>query len=120
MAQKPRGLVTAPDDAVDLKGAHALLARIHQVDDEAPFRQRDLRSLANRVDRNSELLAAVIALNEARTMLLAVQTGQTLTLAAMRAEGAIGPDPRLEPLTGLLLVVKDGVAEVRRHRTAPL
>ena len=40
-----------------------------------PFAERDFGALADGVDRNGELLAAVVALEQARAMCLALQTG---------------------------------------------
>ena len=46
-------------------------------------------------------------------MCLAVQAGDILDFAAMRAEWTIGPDPCLKPCAGLVVVVEDRIIEVR-------
>jgi hypothetical protein len=74
MHHEPCGFVAASHHAVHLKGRHAFLARINEIDRHAPFAQCDLGALANGVDSDRELLAAVIALKQTGAMRFAVQS----------------------------------------------
>jgi hypothetical protein len=115
---EPSGFVAATHHAVHLKRGHALFAAVQQIDRHAPFAERDFGALANRVDRNGELLAAVIALKQAGSMRLAVQPRYD-GRAAMRTERTIGPNPCLEPLASRVFVMKDRVVEMAGHEIAP-
>lgn len=89
-AHMPRGFVRAePHHAVDLKGAHALLAGQHQVDDAKPIPQGLVGVLKDRPGDNAEPIAlrgALVALPaEFRCQRVDVR------IAATRAADALAP-----------------------------
>ncbi len=74
--------------------------------------QRDLAALHNGPNRNRELLAAGIALEASRTMLLAEHPRYAFAKGAtVRALWAVWPDPRLELLAGEVVILKSRVVE---------
>src|SRR3954471_22163488 len=94
-------------------GAHALLARIEQMGCQPPFSERHLGPLEYRSDRDRELTFAFVAVVEAGPMrtLLALYLGDLVPVrvAAMRANGAIGPTHGFKSLARRVLVGEDRV-----------
>jgi hypothetical protein len=68
MAEIPRGLigtfVLAPDRALELVGAHALLGFAEQKRSEKPLLQRQMRVIENRSSRDGKLVIAVLAVEQ--------------------------------------------------------
>jgi hypothetical protein len=111
---EPGGLIAAAHHALHLERRHALLAAVEQIDRHAPLVQRDFGALADGVDRDGELLAAIIALKQAGPMRFAVQS-RDRHCTAMRAERTIGPNPCLKPLARRVVVMKNWVVEMAGH-----
>jgi hypothetical protein len=112
MAEEPRRLVGHADHAADLKRAHALLARHHQMRGAQPFVQRHMRALIERPDRDREGLATGVALIEAGAVALALHGRGLANDAALRADRPFRPQPSFKPCAGLVLVVEDGVGKI--------
>ena len=98
---------------MDLMGADALLAGGHQEQCGQPLGQRNLGTLENRLHGHGELVTALGALVEARTMGLALKRLDLglIDVATMRANRAIRPNPSLKPFAGFGFVVENGVFE---------
>jgi hypothetical protein len=92
---------------VELVCAHALLGGAQQVHRQEPFVDRYLGSLHDGADRHRELLAAVVALDDAGAVRLALQPGDALLLAAVGADRAVRPQATLQVLAGGILVGED-------------
>src|SRR5258708_27710541 len=72
------------------------------------------------VPYSRELLAALVALVEAGAMLCAFQLGHMLGgNAAMRADGALWPNPCLKPLAGFGFVLENRVLQDSSHGKNP-
>ena len=80
-------------------------------------RQRDVRALHDRSDRDGELLAAWLglALIDAGAVLRAFQL-RHVARGAVRADGAIGPALRFQMRAGCILVVINLVGQVDHGR----
>jgi hypothetical protein len=92
MSHKPRGLVGNSERAVELVTAHAFLGRAEEIDRLQPDVERDLAALKHGAHGYRKLLAAVLALPQARTVRLTLQRVVIFAhRAAMRAHRAIGP-----------------------------
>ena len=61
VAQVPSRLVGDSQGALELVGAHALLALAHEVDGEEPLTERQVRAVHDCVGRHAELVAATPA-----------------------------------------------------------
>src|SRR5215204_4579229 len=96
-----------------LMGADALLARIEQMGCQPPFSQRHLGTLEYGADRDRELAFTFVAVVEAGAMrpLLAFYLGDLVPVrvAAMRANGTIGPAHGFKSLASRVLVREDRV-----------
>src|ERR1041385_1002326 len=95
MGHEPSALVGNPQEPVELMGSNALLARSHEVNGHEPLAQGDMATLEEGADRHCELELAGMAEPQAGLASITTQTVDLLSLAAMRAEGAIGPTDRL-------------------------
>src|SRR5665213_531535 len=97
MAREPCRFVGQPEHAMDLVGADALLAANHQMQDQQPLVERDMRALKHGADRDGELLLAALALVDAGAVFstlraaLAVKLVSAADQPAMRAYWRIAP-----------------------------
>jgi len=96
MPEEPCGFHAASEHPLNLAGADAFLAGAHQVDDLQPQVQRQMAGLENGPHAHSEGLLAAVALAEAGSSGFPVQTADTITAAAMRADRAVGPETRFD------------------------
>lgn len=112
VAHEPRGLVGDAQHTFDLLGAHALLGRAKQVIAEQPFVKGNLRALKDGADGDGILLAAIVALDQARAVLLALKAGRG-ERTTVRTERALGPADRFEMLASFCFVVKVRGGDVR-------
>jgi len=106
MAQKPCCFHAAAKHALNLPGRNAFLAGAHQVNDLQPQVQRQMRGFKDRAHPHRKGFLARIALVQARTGRLALQTANAGRTLAMRANGAIRPKPRFNESEGGFLVHK--------------
>lgn len=122
VAKVPRGFHAAAERPLKLAGADAFLRRAKQVDRLQPQAQRQVTVLENRVDPHRERLAAGVALVQARTGRLAVQTPDLVARGlAMRADRAIRPKLLFDVIEGHLLVMKPQIGKDRfGHGLSPL
>lgn len=113
VAHEPRGFVGHANHAVDLMGGNAFLAGSHQFDGEQPLIERDFGAFKDGANRDGELLAAFGALVQAGAVRLASKGFDLLRvcIAAMRANGAIGPALRLKMNAGGVGIGIDRVIE---------
>ena len=116
---EPGGFQGDAQGAVKLVRADALLARPDQVDGLQPMPHLDVAALKDGSDLHGEGLAALVALVEADPGALAAHLADALHPAAVRADGAVRPDPRLDPLVSGLFVVKARIAEDGSHGLSP-
>src|SRR5205823_2475530 len=72
VTHEPRGFLAEAEHPTDLKGAHALLARHHQVRSGKPLVERNLAALVQGPYSHRERLTASVAVVEARTVALAL------------------------------------------------
>lgn len=112
MRHEPRGLVGDPEHPVKLVRADPFLRRAHKVRGHQPLVKRNLGTLENCSDRDGELLAAIPAEIQARTVGLAVQLYVALKTPAMRAYRAIGPYLRLKVFPRFIRVLEVGLMQV--------
>ncbi len=101
---------------MQLVGTHALLAAAKQVSGEQPLMKGNLGALEQRADRDGELLAAIVALNDALAQLpIGMRLGLAATLGreplgrlafTMGADRAIRPVERFKVLAGCVFVLK--------------
>ena len=98
VGQEPRGFHGALQHPLDLTGADALLAGAHQMNDLQPQMQGQVRGLEYGALAHGELAFAGIALAQADPGGFAVQAGDALALAAVRAERTIRPQARFDVL----------------------
>jgi hypothetical protein len=108
VAHEPSGLIGAKAHvAVDLKGAHPLLADQHQVNDSEPNLQRFIRVLKDRFGQVRE------AITVRRTLFaLPMMTGSEridLGIATTRADNAFRPTARDQVLDAIVLSLKQRV-----------
>src|SRR6185437_10302665 len=82
---------------------------------QPPLRQRNLAALKDGTDRHRERAFAGIAVEQTGAMLLALDLGDTLRHAAMRAVRAVRPANRLKGLAGGVLVIEDRILQIGRH-----
>lgn len=101
VAHKPRRLVGNAEQAADFAGAHSLLARAKQVIAEQPLMQRNFGALEHGTHGNGELLAANVALNKSRAVLLVAQAWRVIR-TALRADRAVRPVQPLKVLAGCI------------------
>jgi hypothetical protein len=94
MRQKPRALVGHTQHAVQLMGAHALLAGAEKVNGQEPLMDRDMAALHHRARAARELVAAIVA-EEVASLGLAFHAVDALR-TAMRASDLIGPARSLQ------------------------
>jgi hypothetical protein len=106
VTKEPSGLHAAIKHALDLPGRDAFLAGAKQMDDLQPQMQRQVAILKNRPHADCEGLLAGVALVQARTRRLAVQAANAPRLAAVRANGAVRPQARLDVSEGCGLILK--------------
>lgn len=116
MAHEPSGFVGDAEHTFDLLRAHALLAGAKQVIAEQPFVKRHLRAFKDGANGDGVLLAAVVALDQPRAVLLAFKAGR-VERTAVGAERTFGPADRFKMLAGFGFVVKVRGGDVRH---APL
>src|SRR3546814_20810118 len=85
---EPRGCIVGAEHALELKGAHALLAGGHELSGQHPLGQLDLAALHDGADSHGEGLAAFFALMHARTGELALELGNAVGvgIATVRAD----------------------------------
>ncbi len=88
-------LVADAEHAVDLMGRDAFLAGGHQEQRRQPLGQRDFGALENGLDGHGELLAALGALKDARTVRFALQRGFCLD---RHCRNGGRPDPAAKPV----------------------
>src|SRR3546814_787550 len=95
--EEPRGFIVGAEHALELKGAHALLAGGHELSGQHPLGQLDLAALHDGADSHGEGLAAFFALMHARTGGLALELGNAVGvgIATVRADGAVRPQQAL-------------------------
>jgi hypothetical protein len=115
MAHEPRGLERDAQGPVQLVGADALLARRHQVDGLQPHVHGHMARLEDRAYLDREGLPALIALVGADPSALAAHLADALDAAAVRADGAVGPEAGLDEPIGGRLIVEVAVGENGRH-----
>jgi len=109
VAKMPSGFHAAAQGPLKLAGGMAFLARAKQVDRLKPEPQAKVAILENGADPHGELLAAGVALAEARTGRLTSQAPDFLASGlAMRADGAVRPKPGFDVLESGLLAMKMG------------
>ncbi len=101
-------LTVTPSVRAELVAADALLAAAHQVGRLKPQVQLDVAALEHRADRHAALLAAGVALVEARPGRGAAHTLHAIRAAAVRADGAVRPDDALQLRIGGVFVLKEG------------
>jgi hypothetical protein len=65
MAKEPRGFHAASERALNLPGAHSLLAGANELDRLQPQMQREMAILEDRTDPHRERLAAGVTLSQA-------------------------------------------------------
>src|SRR3546814_9851097 len=75
---EPRGCIVGAEHALELKGAHALLAGGHELSGQHPLGQLDLAALHDGADSHGEGLAAFFALMHARPGGLALELGNAV------------------------------------------
>ncbi len=120
MPEEPRGFHPALEGALQLADANALLAGAHQVDRLEPHAKRHVAGFHDGAHLDSERLAAGVALAETVAGALAVQSaGTLLSSAAMRADRAIGPQPRFNKRVSRGLAVEMGFGKDRVHGRSP-
>lgn len=112
VAHEPSGFVGDAEHTFDLLRAHALLAGAKQVIAEQPFVKGNLRAFKDGADGDGVLLAAIVALDQARAVLLAFKAGRG-ERTTMGAERAFGPADRFKMLAGFGFVVKLRGGDVR-------
>ena len=111
---KPCALVGNAERAMDLMGANAFLRGREQEQRGKPLRQRNLAALEYRLDRDRELLAALAALVEARTVRFAIERRHVFARSpAVRADRPFRPNPCLQPRPSLGVVGENRVLKVR-------
>lgn len=109
---EPRRLIRHTEHALQLLGANALLAGRHELHGLKPYVQRDLGALEDGPDRDRKLAAAVLALEQARTVGLALKAVVIRAYhAAMRAYRTVRPADILKPLAGLGCVFEVGLVK---------
>lgn len=98
VSHEPRTFVRHAQQAMQLMTAKALLAGGQQERGLQPFEQRDMAGLVHGADLDRELLAALVALLQARTGRLALQLADLgrICVAAMRACRAVRPEQTLK------------------------
>jgi hypothetical protein len=105
MRQEPCGLQGDAEDAVQLVGAHALLAGTEQMHRLEPHMQLHMARLKDSTDLDGERLAAGVALVDANAGALALQRPALIDDAAVRAWPAVGPQSPLDkPISGFFAV----------------
>jgi hypothetical protein len=116
MAEVPCGFHAAAEHPLKLAGADAFLAGAQQMDGLQPEPQGQVAVLENGADSHGEGLAAGVALAQPRPSGLAAQASDfcLIDVAAMRANGTIGPKFAFDILESGVLVMeavirKDGV-----------
>src|SRR5438067_1370638 len=115
MAKEPRRFVRHADHAADLKGAHALLRRHHEMGCAQPLVQRYVAALVERAHGDGEGFTASVALVEAGARALALHERRLIDNAALGADRTLWPEPSFQPLTGFVGVVEDRVGKVAGH-----
>ena len=118
MAHEPRGLVRHAQGAANLVSRDALLAGSHEVGRQKPLVERNLGTLEHRPDRRRELLAASVALIQARAGALALQFRGFVHDAAMRADRTMRPTGSLKMGAGFVGVGEDRISQV--HSGSPV
>lgn len=108
---EPCGFVGNAERAVQLVRAHALLGRAEKQHGLQPNIQLDLAALKDGAHRNSELLAAITALPQARTVGLAIKLVMLAYDAAMRAYRAARPLDALKVFARLVGVLEVGLIQ---------
>ena len=116
VAKEPSCSLGQTEQAPDLKCAHALLGRHHQMRRRQPLVQRHLGTLVKRPDRHRKRLAAGVALVEAGVMGLAMHQRGLVGHAAMRAHRAVRPQLGFHLLAGLGLIGELGAIQNRHGR----
>ena len=112
VAHEPSGFVGDAEHTFDLLRAHALLGRAKQVIAEQPFVKGNLRAFEHGANGDGVLLAAIVALDQARAVLLALKAGCS-ERTAMGTERTFRPTDRFQMLAGLGFVVKVRGGDVR-------
>src|SRR5205085_7980728 len=97
MGQEPCGFHAALESALDLPGAHSLLAGADQLDRLQPQPQREVAILENRADPHGKGLATGVALAKPGAARLALKPADPIrvNVAAMRANRPVRPQFRL-------------------------
>lgn len=95
MGQVPSGFHAGLEHPLDLPGAHALLARAHEVDHLKPEVQRQVAILKDRAHADGKRLAAGVALAKADPALTSQPSNVFFGRAAMRADRTLRPQRRL-------------------------
>lgn len=112
MAKEPRRLLRDAKLSCQLVAANALLAAAHKVERHKPLPNGQLAFLKDGADPNGEVFPASFALVGANGDGAAATgfgaQGIDLFATASGAHRAVGPALRLQKLTGLLFVRKEG------------
>lgn len=111
MRHEPRGFVGHAEHALDLLAGNALLAARHERCCKDPFIKADLGTLEHRAYGYGELIAAMAAVIQAETMRFALELGNAVTRAAVRANRAIRPADGFKIFAGSSGVVESGFFE---------
>ena len=82
--------------------------------DQQPLIQRNLGALKHGSDSDGELLAAIIALDQASAVMGALKA-RGIERTAMRAERTIGPLDRFQMLTGCVSIGEAGCGDVHEQ-----
>jgi hypothetical protein len=110
---EPRAFVGDAEHPVQLVAGHAFLARGHQVHRQQPFRQRNMRSLANRSHRRAKPATARAAVIPGAMRLIG-RRGRlhSVEAAAQRAIRTIGPADRLKVSGCGFVVMEDWALKI--------
>jgi hypothetical protein len=109
VAHEPGRLVIELQGAVELVGAHALLAGVQEVEGHQPLVQRDMAALHDRAGGDREILAALLFGAPIPARLL--ERVGAANRAAMAANRPFRPAELFEPLAGVF-----GSLEVGRYK----
>ena len=120
MPHEPSGLIGDADGAVQLVGAHTLLAGGDQMDGQNPLVQRHFGTLKDSADSHGEGAGAVIALVDAGARAFALELRGFACATAMRANRTLGPADRFHVFPSLLGVLVERVRYVHSLALHPV
>jgi hypothetical protein len=120
VSKEPRGFHAAAQGPLKLAGRVAFLAGTKQVDGLQPKPQAEVAILENGADPNRKLLAAGVALTQARAAGFASQAPDFVaSCLAMRADRAIRPKPGFDVLESGFFGVEMGAGKNRFSHDLP-